>query len=343
MIPSDKPKANEEPRPLSPESEPTEADAQTDEEQNEECDCDGFVSAEDFFEALGKNDEEQNEECDDDGFVSAKDFFEALGAIEEEDSTGKDPLGRTWKFVECEDGAALTACVDDPAPERFPEEVAGIPVREIQDSAFGEGPRKAILIPEGVQRLTWVTPLWRSGVPAERLVLPASLTQIHELALPLSSELQEITVAEGNPAFRAEGGFLLSKDGRKLYRVAAAAMGPQITVPDGVEYIAGLAFAQCSALKTVILPESLSAFGRAAFCACESLQRLTLPPRIETIPPSAFESCTALASLGLPPGLREIRRFAFADCPALRRITLPPTVKDIGDSAFDRECEIIRS
>lgn len=83
--------------------------------------------------------------------------------------------------------------------------MAGIPVREIHDSAFGDGPRKAIVIPEGVQRLTWVTPLWHSGVPAERLVLPTSLTQIHELALPLSSELQEITVAEGNPAFRAVG------------------------------------------------------------------------------------------------------------------------------------------
>lgn len=101
------------------------------------------------------------------------------------------------------------------------------------------------------------------------------------------------------------------------------------------------AFAYCTNLKSVELPDSVNWIGENAFSICESLTSITLPRGLKKLSPGILASCHALKSVKLPENLREIGDNAFIGT-GLTSIEIPDSVKHIGREAF-RACEQLES
>ena len=65
-------------------------------------------------------------------------------------------------------------------------------------------------------------------------------------------------------------------------------------------------FANCKALETVALPDSITAVSKSCFSGCTGLKEITIPSLVTTIDDYAFNACSSLTSLALPPLLQKI-------------------------------------
>lgn len=131
-----------------------------------------------------------------------------------------------------------------------------------------------------------------------------------------------------------------------------------LRIPSGITEILPYSFYQCSELKSVLFPETLTSVGSNAFYGCYGLTgELALPDGVTyigsnaffgcsrlngvslgkgilTIGDHAFEECDLLASAHLPEGLVSIGAYAFRHCKALTDVTIPSSVISVGQSAF---------
>jgi hypothetical protein len=90
-----------------------------------------------------------------------------------------------------------------------------------------------------------------------------------------------------------------------------------------VENIEAGAFAGCSFLTSLSLPDSLKSIGEKAFTGCSGLRSLLLPEYLESIGESAFAGCSSLREIKLfSDRLRSVGEKAFAGCDCLEKITL---------------------
>lgn len=79
---------------------------------------------------------------------------------------------------------------------------------------------------------------------------------------------------------------------------------------------------------------TVTAIGEYAFANCSTIVNVTLPQTIKTISEAAFYNCTSLTTVPLPDALSVIGSSAFYYCTSLYTINIPATVTEIGDHAF---------
>lgn len=79
-----------------------------------------------------------------------------------------------------------------------------------------------------------------------------------------------------------------------------------------------------------------------AFANCTSLTSVTIPNSVKSIGYSSFEDCTSLTSIIIPSSVTSISGFAFCDCTSLTNVFIPNSVTSIGDGAF-RSCTSLTS
>ena len=109
-------------------------------------------------------------------------------------------------------------------------------------------------------------------------------------------------------------------EGHEVRYVAEYAFGghysalKSIVLPDTVREIGDYAFANSPELKEVVLPANLEKIGRGAFSYCERLKKIVLPASLKTIDDEAFYGCIRLAALAVPAGVTYIGTDAFASC-----------------------------
>ena len=102
------------------------------------------------------------------------------------------------------------------------------------------------------------------------------------------------------------------------------------------------AFAGCSSLTSITIPNSVTSIGYEAFHYCSSLKSITIPNSVTTIEYAAFESCSSLTSVTIPNSVTSIGDWAFAYCESLTSVTIPNSVTSIGSIAF-YYCESLTS
>ena len=137
--------------------------------------------------------------------------------------------------------------------------------------------------------------------------------------------------------------------GRYYYSVQT--YSGSVTIPSSVTYYGttysvkfiGLnAFAACSGLASVIIPNSVTSIGDWAFYYCSGLTSVTIPNSVTSIGNDAFRNCSGLTSVTIPNSVTSIGNFAFQGCSSLTSIAIPDWVSSIGQSAFE-DCSALTS
>ncbi len=101
-----------------------------------------------------------------------------------------------------------------------------------------------------------------------------------------------------------------------------------------VKYIGTDAFTNSSALKKVVIPDTVKSIGKYAFSGCENLKIVELPEGLCEIEFGAFFKCYSLKNIDLPESLEKIGDSAFEDAKRLKELKIPENCRDIGTDAF---------
>lgn len=95
----------------------------------------------------------------------------------------------------------------------------------------------------------------------------------------------------------------------------------------------GTAFADCSHIHSVTLPDTIRVIGSSAFAHCTGLRAIRLPDSVQKIGDMAFDGCTGLRSVTLPAGLTECGYHVFSSCENLLHIEFG-SCPVLGDAMF---------
>lgn len=134
-----------------------------------------------------------------------------------------------------------------------------------------------------------------------------------------------------------------------------------------VSKLAVYSFSECENLKTITIPDSVTAIADGVFSGCISLSEVNIPDTVTIIGAWTFADCFSLESIAIPKSVTKITHNAFSRCNNLSNITvdaknkkydsrencnaiiesstdrmivgcrnssIPDTVKEIGEDAF---------
>lgn len=107
-----------------------------------------------------------------------------------------------------------------------------------------------------------------------------------------------------------------------------------VTIPNSVTLIDGAAFYGCSGMTSISIGSGVTSIENDAFSSCTSLTTVTIPNSVTSIGQHAFEGCSGLISVTFGSGVTSIDRGAFRNCIGLTSITIPNSVTIIGYAAF---------
>lgn len=113
---------------------------------------------------------------------------------------------------------------------------------------------------------------------------------------------------------------------------------PAVVKNNNTEYtvisIGHYAFAGCSGLTSVSIPNTVETIEYRAFIDCTGLTSVTIPHSVTSMDYGAFSGCTGLTSVTLSESLTSIGERAFSGCTGLTSVTLSESLTSIGKSAF---------
>lgn len=192
-----------------------------------------------------------------------------------------------------------------------------------------------INLPEGVEEIG--TGAFTGCGRLTGVALPRSLKKMGREVFRDCARLAEISVAEGNKVFRVENGMLIR---RKEVLCWPLGRSGAALVPEGVQRIARLAFANCREVTEIFLPDSVTEIGGEAFAGCRNLRRLRLSRGLTKIGSGMASGCTALTEIDLPGSLTDIGEFTFSES-GLTSLLIPAGVSIVRRRAF-AACKALR-
>lgn len=226
-----------------------------------------------------------------------------------------------------------------PAPPSFEEDPLYFTnVDPVAPWADIRGSIKKIVVSEGIKNL--YEKAFTDCYNVTEVSLPSTLIEIGEKVFYGCRSLRSVTIPEGTRyigylAFATSGlesavlpGSLISYDMHVFDRCTQLT---DVVISEGIQWLVPYTFRNCTALKNVTLPETMTTI-EYAFVGCTSLESITLPEGLVRIE-NAFENCTSLKSIHLPGGVSVIGKKAFRNCTALTDVTMPGAMT-IEEEAF---------
>ena len=106
-----------------------------------------------------------------------------------------------------------------------------------------------------------------------------------------------------------------------------------ITIKGALEELPSSCFSSCKALRKVVLPDTLEAIGETCF-EYSGIRTLEIPDNVTAIDSFCFMGCTNLRRIKLPAKLKYLGGHCFYNCTQLKEITLPDTLTRMGLNIF---------
>ena len=117
-----------------------------------------------------------------------------------------------------------------------------------------------------------------------------------------------------------------------MYRVSTP---KYLNLPDGLETIEWMAFAECNDLESVIIPASVKVMESSIFSNCLKLNTVRFACPLRNIPRLCFYECENLEMVEIAYGTSEIGMQAFRYCNKLKHFSIPSTINTIHWKAFE--------
>ena len=108
----------------------------------------------------------------------------------------------------------------------------------------------------------------------------------------------------------------------------------EVVIPETVTKIGEAAFRECKSLEKVFLPSKLKEIHESAFMYCESLYFIELPSSLEYLSTDVFDGCKSLKSLRIPQNcLRDLMLLVLGNS-GIETIELSEGITSIPDKGF---------
>lgn len=101
-----------------------------------------------------------------------------------------------------------------------------------------------------------------------------------------------------------------------------------------VTAIAPKAFEGMTALRRVVLPDSLRQIGEMAFSGCIHLTQMVIPGGVQRVGTLAFAKCAGLVRVRIEPGVQALGPSCFSKCTGLIRVDVPASLTSFGGGVF---------
>ena len=129
-----------------------------------------------------------------------------------------------------------------------------------------------------------------------------------------------------------EAGIKATSIGYEAFYESATKEAAKFTIETGE--IGQSAFSKCSALESATLAEGLTSIGYRAFEE-SGLKSVVLPNSVTALGSYAFYKCSALESVSIGKGISALNGSTFSHCSSLPAITIPANVTSVGNYVFD--------
>ena len=90
-----------------------------------------------------------------------------------------------------------------------------------------------------------------------------------------------------------------------------------------VTVIGSFAFAGCTGLRSVTLPDTVTTFRDFAFSCCDDLEEVTIPDSVTTIGNFTFWESNKIPKVVIPASVTEVSAFSFWECNSLTEKVIP--------------------
>lgn len=190
------------------------------------------------------------------------------------------------------------------------------------------------------QDLTEIPKYFFSKTAIPSIELPTSVTAVRDGAFEYTTAIKKVTFPSHVKEV-GEGVFYDSKI-EEVEWPSHLTMIPKgtfnwcenlqkVTIPETVDSIGGDAFANCTSLKSIRLPEGIRTLNGTFYKT--PLESVNIPSTVKIIERSTFDEAK-FTHIDIPEGVTYIGGFAFRKVP-LAEVKLPSTLKMIGGYAFD--------
>lgn len=129
-----------------------------------------------------------------------------------------------------------------------------------------------------------------------------------------------------------ERSYHVARIGLQAFRNCSALTS--VVIPNSVTKIDASAF-QGTGLISVVIPNSVTVINETAFYDCTSLTSVTIPNSVTWIGRGAFWGCTSLTSITIPNSVTYFGSEMFVDCTALTSVSLSNGITSIRDGLFN--------
>ena len=203
---------------------------------------------------------------------------------------------------------------------------------------------KSAVISDSVTNIEWSAFLGCTALTT--LEIPNSVTHIRPHAFSGCSGLATISIPESVISISKSTFFdtawynnqpdgVLYLDGW-CFGIKGNALAGSLSILEGTRGIARSAFADCSKLTSVSLPDTVAYIDDFAFSGCKKLKSVALGKSLTIIGNEAFDDCGKLTDLTIPDSVTEIGQYAFRDCKKLN-MKIPASVTKFGEYTLS-EC-----